>query len=152
MDNTHDTVPTTPVTKALYVKIFNAHNTVYTDQTGRMPVTSSHGNRLIMVMFKNDSNFIDAEPMQDIMDKSLIEAYQTLWKRITASSKVTPQMHILDNEASEAFKCKIGKNCQYQLVPLDTHRHNLAERAIQTFKSHFIAILSEVDESFPMPL
>jgi hypothetical protein len=61
-------------------------------------------------------------------------------------------MHILDNEASVAFKGAIKTNCnlQLQLVPPDTHRRNLAERAIQTFKSHFIAILAGVDPTFPM--
>ena len=90
--------------------------------------------------------------MRDSTDMSLIAAYKTLWTRLTASRKVTPKMHILDNEASEAFKREITKKCKYQLVPPDTHRQNLAERAIQTFKSHFIAILSGVDESFSMPL
>jgi hypothetical protein len=61
-------------------------------------------------------------------------------------------MHILDNEASDAFKKEIRKNCNLQLVPPDTHCRNLAERAIQTFKSHFIAILAGVDPSFPMSL
>jgi hypothetical protein len=61
-------------------------------------------------------------------------------------------MHILDNEALQALKDKIRDNCKLQLVPLDTHQQNLAERAIQTFKSHFIAILSGVDENFPMQL
>ena len=40
----------------------------------------------------------------------------------------------------------------YQLVPPDMHRRNMAEKAIQTFKDHFVAILSGVDESFPMHL
>jgi hypothetical protein len=35
---------------------------------------------------------------------------------------------------------------------LDTHKWNLAERAIQTFKSHFIAILAGVDPTFTMNL
>ncbi len=39
-----------------------------------------------------------------------------------------------------------------QLVPPDTHRSNLAERAIQTFKNHFISILSGVDKNFPIRL
>ncbi len=39
-----------------------------------------------------------------------------------------------------------------QLVPSDTHRRNLAERVIQTFKSHFIAILAGVNSLFPMSL
>ncbi len=63
-----------------------------------------------------------------------------------------PKSHILDNEASAAFKAAIKENWNLQLVPPDTHRCNLAKRAIQMFKSHFIAILAGVDPSFPMNL
>ena len=136
----------------VYVKIYNAHDTIYSDQTGRMPIVSNRGNRLVMVVFEVDNNYIDAEPLKDSTDGSLIQAYQKLWKRITSSGAVTPKLHILDNEVSIRFKEEIKKNCAIQLVPPDTHRRNLAERAIQTFKNHFIAILSGVDESFPMPL
>ncbi len=61
-------------------------------------------------------------------------------------------VHILDNEASAQFKEEIQKNCDLQMVPPDTHWQNLAEQAIQTFKSHFLAILAGVDPSFPMTL
>jgi hypothetical protein len=40
----------------------------------------------------------------------------------------------------------------HELVPPDNHRSNLAERAIQTFKHHFISILSGVDDKFPLSL
>jgi hypothetical protein len=59
---------------------------------------------------------------------------------------------VLDNEASEAFKNEIKKNCKIQLVPPDNHRRNLAERAIQTFKNHFKSVLAGVDDSFQMKL
>ena len=39
-----------------------------------------------------------------------------------------------------------------QLTPPDTHRSNLAERAIQTFKNHFVSILAGVDPNFPIKL
>jgi hypothetical protein len=59
-------------------------------------------------------------------------------------------MHILDNKVSAELKAAIKKNCAIQLVPPDNHRRNLAERAIQTFKNHFKAIIEGVDNSFPM--
>jgi len=132
----------------------NAHRTMYSDQTGRFPMQSNRGNKLLMVAYDVDSNYIDAEPAHDSNQRSLITAYQALWQRITknASESEKPQMHIIDNEASQAFKDEIRKNCALQLAPPDTHRCNLAERAIQTFKSHFIAILAGVDSSFPMQL
>jgi hypothetical protein len=54
--------------------------------------------------------------------------------------------------ASEEFKAEVRKNCTIQLVPPDNHQQNLAERAIQTFKNHFKAILTGFDDSFPMRL
>jgi hypothetical protein len=82
----------------------------------------------------------------------MIKTYQILWARITASKSVRPKTHVLDNEALEAFKKEIEKNCKIQLVPPDNHRQNLAERAIQTFKNHFKSIITGVDDSFPMRL
>jgi hypothetical protein len=40
----------------------------------------------------------------------------------------------------------------YQLVPPHCHRRNAAERAIRTFKEHFVAGLSSVDPDFPLHL
>ena len=40
----------------------------------------------------------------------------------------------------------------YQLVPPHDHRRNIAEKAIQTFKNHFVSILCGTDENFPMRL
>jgi hypothetical protein len=82
----------------------------------------------------------------------MIPAYQKLWARTNSGQKNKPNLHILDNKVFEAFKSEIKKKCNLQLVPPDTHRRNSAERAIQTFKSHFIAILAGVDPSFPMSL
>jgi hypothetical protein len=42
------------------------------------------------------------------------------------------------------------KGLIYQLVPPNNHRSNKAERAIQTFKSHFVSGLCTLDDSFPM--
>jgi hypothetical protein len=44
------------------------------------------------------------------------------------------------------------QNVTFQLVPPHVHRRNPAERAIGTFKDHFIAGLSTTDKRFPMHL
>jgi hypothetical protein len=90
--------------------------------------------------------------MIDRKEGSLIKTYLILWDWITASKSVRPKTHVLDNEASEAFKKEIKKNCKIQLVPPDNHRRNLAKRAIQTFKNHFKSVITGVDDSFPMRL
>ena len=102
------------------VKVVNATNTIYTDQTGRLPVQSSHGNKLVMILFDVDANYIDAEPLADSKDTSPIKAYKSLWERITKTRMHKPKMHILDNEASAVFKSEIRKNCDLQLIPPDT--------------------------------
>ena len=76
----------------------------------------------MMVFFEVDANYIDAEPIRNHHDNQMIPAYQALWKRTSHGRTSKPMLHILDNEASVAFKEEIQKNCTLQLVPPDTHR------------------------------
>jgi hypothetical protein len=136
----------------IMIKVINAEETIYTDQSGRFPIQSSRGYTSLMVYYDVDANCIDVKPLRNHSDNQMIPAYKALWERTNRGRNNKPKMHILDNEASNTFKAAIKENCDLQLVPPDTHRRNLAERAIQTFKSHFIAILAGVDPSFPMNL
>jgi hypothetical protein len=69
------------------------------------------------------------------------------------SAGVNPRMHILDNKCSAKFKEQIKlNNMKYQLVPPHNHRQNIAEKAIQVFKAHFISILCSADKAFPLYL
>jgi hypothetical protein len=45
-----------------------------------------------------------------------------------------------------------ANDVEYQLVPPRCHRRNAAERAIRTFKEHFMAGLSSIDPTFPLHL
>ena len=60
-------------------------------------------------------------------------------------------VQILDNEVSADFINTIVEDwCEtYQLVPPIVHRINVAERAVRTFKAHFLEILSGVDPKLP---
>lgn len=63
----------------------------------------------------------------------------------------TPSTYVLDNEISVEFTQTLKINgTTYQLVPPHTHRRNLAERAIQTYKNHFKAGLATVNPNFPL--
>ena len=58
---------------------------------------------------------------------------------------------MLDNECSAEFKETIqNNNMKYQLVLPNDHRCNATEKAIQTFKDHFVAVLSGTDDTFPL--
>ena len=59
-------------------------------------------------------------------------------------------IQILDNKASAEYKRVTTKKwqAQYQLVPPNVHRRNVAERSIHTFKSQFLSILAGVNPEF----
>ena len=63
------------------------------------------------------------------------------------------KFNIIDNVASKAIKTYLEEaNIGLQLVEPHNHRVNVAKRAIQTFKNHFIAGLSTCDAAFPTAL
>ena len=61
-------------------------------------------------------------------------------RKLLCSRGLTPRTHVLDNECSKVLKKYMEEeNETFQLVPPHLHRQNAAERAISTFKNHFIA-------------
>ena len=56
---------------------------------------------------------------------------------------LTVDMQFMDNEVSAKFLHNITEvwKCNFQKVPPDMRRRNKAERAICTFKAHFITTL-----------
>ncbi len=138
--------------KDVYLRVFDAtKKAMYTDQTGKFPITSSRGNKYLMVAVELDGNYIDAEPLKTRTAQSLIKAYKAIHARWKATRVICPNWHILDNEAPEELKQAIRENgCRVELTPADQHRRNIAERAIQTFKGHFISVLAGVADDFPI--
>ncbi len=56
----------------VYVKVYNARETTFSDQTGQFPTRSKSGNKYIMVMVDIDSNAILVEPLKCRKDAELI--------------------------------------------------------------------------------
>jgi len=123
---------------------------LYTDDTGCFPVKAHSGNQYVMIAHHADGNLILQQAFKTRSDKHRIEAYNAIMSRLSAKGLVV-DLQILDNEASSAYKHAITDTwqCKFQLVPPDMHRRNRAERAIRTFKDHFLAILAGVDPTFP---
>jgi len=102
-----------------------------------------------MVAVELDGNYINGKPLQSRSAKSLTKAYQAIFQHWKTTGVICPNWHILNNVAPEELKQAIRENkCRVELTPADQHRHNAAERAIQTFKGHFISVLAGVDNSF----
>jgi hypothetical protein len=103
------------------------------DQTGRSIVPSTSGNNYLFILYDYDSNLIQAEPIPNCKKESMKAAYEKIF-RLLQRRGLHPQLHRLDNEASQLLKEFItNKDIEFQLTPSSLHRHNWAERAIQTF-------------------
>jgi hypothetical protein len=125
---------------------------IYTDQTGRFPVTSSRGNKYLFLLYDYDSNDILAEPIKSRQQDELLRAYKQLIQHLQQRG-LTPKLQRLDNECSAAMKTEMdAQNIDWQLTPVGIHRRNAAERAIHTFKNHLLAGLASTDDNFPVHL
>ncbi len=144
-------IPTTKTHKAFF-RIQDLSNSIHTDQTGAFPFTSQRGNRYIMVAIHLNANYIFVKLMRSRLKEEMIRAYEKLFNRMKAAG-LGLRKHMLDNEALDAFKQYIcHQQMQFELVSPGNHRCNQAERAIQTFKAHFISILAGIDDKFPFSL
>ena len=125
---------------------------VYTNLTGKLPVTSISGQKYVMVLDHYDSNGITFRPRKNRSNIEAIRVYEDMYKYIKASN-CNPKLNIMENEASADVKRYItNANVNYQLVEPNNHCGNAAERAIRMFKNHFLAGISSVQPKFPMYL
>jgi hypothetical protein len=138
-----------PLSSEVYINVYPISK-LYTDNTGRFPIKAQSGNQYVMIAYHADGNLILQQAFKNRSDTHRIAAYNVIMTRLAARG-LSVNLQILDNEASAAYKQAITVTWQaeFQLVPPDMHRRNRAERAIRTFKSHFISILAGVDPTFP---
>ena len=106
-----------------------------------------------MIVYHCDTNLILVVPFNTRKDTHRLKAYDKIMQRLS-DHKLTVDLQILDNEASTEYKWVVKKKWKinYQFVPPKTHKSNAVERAIHTFKSHFISILAGVAHDFPRNL
>ena len=143
-----------PITKQkdIFIALYNPCDTIYIYQTGRFLHASSRGFHYQMIVHEIDGNSTWFEPMKNKLQGGIIRARRAALFRMKLQH-IVPLRQILDNEISEAYKVEIRHTgMTYQLVPPDDHRRNLAEREIQTWKNHFVSILSGAASTFPLHL
>jgi hypothetical protein len=122
---------------------------IATDLPGRFPTTLGQGNAYVLVMYDYDSNSINAVGIKNRKIVSLVKGYNELYEDLRKAG-INPVLHRLDNETSDELIKEIEKKgLDYQIASPGNHGLNHAERATQTFKNHFIAILFGTDSSFP---
>jgi hypothetical protein len=127
-------------------------NKIYSDITGRFPATSLSGNKYMLIMYDYDSKSILSAPMKNRGDKEMARAFDFLIQSLILHG-LKPLLQRLDNEVSLALRNYLTKQgINYQLAPPHISRRNNTERAIHTFKNHFIDGLCSVDPNFPLKL
>ena len=63
------------------------------------------------------------------------------------------KLNVMNNQACCIIKnYLVSKQCNLMLVEPNNYQVNAAERAIQTFKAHFISTLATMDSKFPLQL
>ena len=142
------------LTHSCYTAVVSFHSTgqVHTDQTGKFPVTSTKGMKYVFVLYDYDSNSIHPVPIKNRSAESILQAYKQVHSKLIKAG-LRPKLHRLDNECSQLLKdFMLNEKEDYQLVPPGSHRRNAAERAIRTYKNHFIAGLSSTDPKYPLNL
>eukprot|EP00957_Ditylum_brightwellii_P153994 11721385-Ditylum_brightwellii.AAC.1 len=125
---------------------------LYGDLTEKFPVSSNRGNYYTFVMYAYGYDAILAEPIKNHTKQEIIQAFKCIHAYLKKRG-LHPKYQQFDTEASEALiKNTENKEIDVQLAPLHVHCRNIAERAIQTFKDHFLAGLASVDPNFPIQL
>ena len=105
-----------------------------------------------MIMYNYNANAILPEPMKSRTENEIVWAFWQL-NNYLVERGFKPKWHQLDNECPPTLKSYVKKEgINYQLVPPHIHRRNSAEKAIGTFKDHFIAGLASVDPKMPLHL
>ena len=127
-------------TNSIYTKLERTHQN-FMDSTGRFPVKSRAGNEYnLIIMYSHDANYIHVEPMKRGTDR-LVDAYHC--GHVFFKSKgFHPKFERLDNETSKELQDYMkAENISFQYVAPHSKRRNAAERAIRTFKNHFVSTL-----------
>ena len=97
-------------------------------------------------MYVYDCIAILTTSMKNIIDTEMIKYFTPLTEDLKIWW-INPGFHLMENEASTALKMTMtSMKTKYQLVTPSNHRAKNADRAIQTFKNHFIARLCGVEK------
>ena len=100
----------------------------------------------MLILYAYDTNAIFVESTKTRSDTDMFYAYYVLYYTLKNAGHA-PKLNIMDNEAPSALKILFQKGITVgQLAPPQIQRRKTEERAIHTFKNHFVAGLASVDK------
>ena len=132
----------------MYIKVYEAKNTTYSDQTGCFPFHSKRGYKYITVMVEIDSNAVLFTPMKNRTYAEMQCAYLQLLNP-TKGAGFAPKRHVLDNKILDSMKALIKYTCQLELVPLHCHSCNGSRSGHQSLQTTFPQHLIRGGDTLP---
>ena len=151
-ETTTSAQPTSPTlrTNHVYAACLPISGQVYTDQSGKIFVTSASGMNYIFLLYDYDSNLVWAIAIPSRSKLQLLKAYKTAFA-LLQSRGLKPQLQRIDNECSKILKAYMAEQqVEYQLTPRGKHARNAAEKGIQIWKDHFLAGMATTNPKFPL--
>ncbi len=137
-------------TNLVFMVIHDITGKVFTDQTGRFPITSNRDHAYLLIFYIYDVNFIASTPIENCTKEELLHAYQ-ITNKYLSSRGFKPLLHKMDNKTSKDVEEFIdSQHTTLQYTPPDIHRTNSTERAIRTWKNHFSTGIASLPKSFPI--
>ena len=140
-------VPQEPInacTRLIFMHTHAINGASSSNQTGWFPITSNWGNTYVVLFYIYNCNYIHSIPFK------LLCTYHKIYEWLTLQG-FKPLLHKMNNEASHTVENFIqSQQTCLQYTLLDMHCTNPAERAIRTWKNHFLAGIAGLPKSFPI--
>jgi hypothetical protein len=116
------------LTNLIFMVIHNTNGLVFSNQTGRFPITSNRGHTYLVIFYTYDATFIASIPIKNQTKQKLLCAYQITYKYLS-SCGFKPCLHKMDNKTSKDVKDFIVQSQQttFQYTPPDIHRTSSAK-------------------------
>ena len=145
-------VPTSREKRNVFINMYEPKGDMCIDQTGKFPHRLIRGNKYQMILHEIDGNPTWIKPTKNKIEGEMILARRYALERMKAQG-IVPTHQVLENEISTAYRLEIKHTrMTYQIIPPDDHCLNFSEKLIQTWKDHFIGVMSGTEESFPTHL
>jgi hypothetical protein len=122
---------------------------LFSDLAGRFPVTAFDGSQYIMI--SQYKAYIHVEVLQSRSETNLCNAFTRTYFFKERGHQIKYQ--VLDNECpTSLLKLLQKQQVTAQPVPPNQKRTNKAERAIQTFRNHFLSVLAHTPQFSHRPV
>jgi hypothetical protein len=105
----------------------------------------------MIVFYSEVTNYIHVEKIVNLQSATYLGAYKRA-AMFFQQHEVPITDIFLDNEASDEVRAYLKTLGTVRFAPPRQHRTNKAERAIRTWKNHFISTLFTSDPDFPLDL